>query len=85
MRHEVISRATDAVYEFVTNSGDLNLRSPAMSIAAIFDKFHLDIEIDYDGPPMELTNRVPKLEELANGMGPYSLIKSFASRPTKCE
>jgi len=69
MRREVISRATDAVYEFVTNSGDLNLRSHSMSMAATFDEFHLDIEIEYDGPPIELTNRVPTLEELANGMG----------------
>ena len=69
LRREVISRATDAVYEFVTNSGDLNLRSHSMSMAATFDEFHLDIEIEYDGPPMELTDRVPTLEELANGMG----------------
>lgn len=69
MRHEVISRATDAIYEFVTNFGNLNLRSPVMRIVAIFDEFHLDIEIDYDGAPIELTNRVPTLEELANGIG----------------
>ena len=41
MRHEVISRATDAIYEFVTNFGNLNLRSPVMRIVAIFDEFHL--------------------------------------------
>jgi len=69
MRREVISRATDAVYEFVTNFESLNLRSPVMWIVATFDEFHLDIEIDYDGPPIELTNRVPTLEELANGIG----------------
>src|SRR5215472_1152875 len=69
MRREVISRATDAIYEFVTNCGNLNLRSPVMRIVAIFDEFHLDIEIDYDGAPIELTHRVPTLEELANGIG----------------
>src|SRR5262249_17798313 len=41
MRREVISRATDAIYEFVTNSGNLNLHSPVISVAAQFDEFRL--------------------------------------------
>jgi hypothetical protein len=69
IRRDVVARSTDAIYEFVTHSGSLNLRSPLMSIAAQFDEFRLDIEIEYDGPPVELTDTLPSMEELANGFG----------------
>ena len=69
MRQEVVSRATDAIYEFVTNAGDLNLRSPLITVMAEFDEFHLDIEVEYDGAPIELRNTIPSMEELASGAG----------------
>jgi NCS2 family nucleobase:cation symporter-2 len=69
MRREVVSRATDAIYEFVTNAGNLNLRSPALSITAQFDEFRLDVEIEYDGPPIELSDQLPTVEELSRGLG----------------
>ncbi len=69
MRQVIVSRATDAVYEFITNSGNLQLRSDLLNVTAQFDEFHLDVEIDYDGPPVELSDRMPTMEELANGTG----------------
>lgn len=69
MRREVISRATDAIYEFVTNAGNLNLRSPGISVSAQFDEFRLDVEIEYDGDLVQLGNKLPTAEELANGIG----------------
>jgi NCS2 family nucleobase:cation symporter-2 len=69
MRQVVVSRAADAVYEFVTNSGNLQLSSDLLTVTAQFDEFHLDVEIDYDGPPIELSDRMPTMEELANGTG----------------
>jgi NCS2 family nucleobase:cation symporter-2 len=69
MRQVVVSRAADAIYEFVTNSGDLQLRSDLFTVNAQFDEFHIDVEIDYDGPPIELSDRMPTMEELANGTG----------------
>jgi NCS2 family nucleobase:cation symporter-2 len=69
MRREVVSRATDAIYEFVTNAGNLNLRSPEISVTAEFDEFRLDVEIEYDGSPIELSKTMPSVEELASGYG----------------
>jgi len=69
MRQVVVSRAADAIYEFITNAGDLQLRSDLFTVTAQFDEFHLDVEIDYDGPPIELSNRMPTMEELAEGTG----------------
>lgn len=79
MRREVISRATDAVYEFVTNTGILELRSPVLWLSAQFDEFRLDVEIEYDGPPIELTDKLPTVEELANGSG-VSLLSQYMIR-----
>ncbi len=69
MRQAVVSRASDAIYEFITNSGNLQLCSDLFTVTAQFDEFHLDLEIDYDGPPIELSDRMPTMEELANGTG----------------
>jgi hypothetical protein len=57
------------VYEFVSNAGNLNLRSPAISVSAQFDEFRLDVEIEYQGDPIELMNRLPTEEELATASG----------------
>jgi xanthine permease XanP len=73
MRREVISRAIDAVYEFVTNSGELGLRSQMLVVEAEFDELSLDVEIDYDGAPLQLTNQMPSFEELASGAGVAAL------------
>jgi xanthine permease XanP len=69
MRREVVSRATDAIYEFVTNAGNLDLRSPKILVTAQFDEFRLEVEIEYDGAPVELGTKMPTVEELASGVG----------------
>jgi NCS2 family nucleobase:cation symporter-2 len=69
MRRVVITRAADAIYEFVTNAGNLQLRSNLLTVTAQFDEFHLDVEIEYDGEPIELSNRMPTLEEFGQGDG----------------
>jgi xanthine permease XanP len=69
MRREVISRATDAVYEFVANAGAFQVRSPHFLIQAVFDEFSLDVDIEYEGPPVDVPDQMPSLEDLANGRG----------------
>ena len=50
MRRVVVERAAGSIHEFVTNAGNLQLNS----VTARFDEFHLDVEIEYDGPPIQL-------------------------------
>jgi xanthine permease XanP len=69
MRRMVVTRAADAIYEFVTNAGNLRLRSDLLTVTAQFDEFHLDVEIEYDGAPIELSNRMPTLEEFGEDNG----------------
>jgi NCS2 family nucleobase:cation symporter-2 len=75
MRQEVVTRATDAIYEFVTNAGILDLRSPAMKVVAHFNELRLDVEIEYEGPPILLTQTLPTVEELASGSGVADLSR----------
>lgn len=69
MRRMVVTRAADAVYEFVTNAGNLNLRSNTLEVTAQFDEFHLDVDIEYDGEPIELSSRMPTIQEFADERG----------------
>jgi NCS2 family nucleobase:cation symporter-2 len=73
MRREVVSRAIDAIYEFVTNSGGLGLRSDTVTVEAEFDELSLNVEVEYDGLPLQLTNEMPSLEDLASGAGVAAL------------
>lgn len=75
MRREVVTRATDAIYEFVSNAGVLDLQSPTTKIVAHFDELRLDVEIEYEGSPIALTNTLPTVEELASGSGVASLSR----------
>jgi xanthine permease XanP len=69
MRRIVVERATGAIHEFVTNAGNLQLNSDTFTVSARFDEFHLNVEIEYDGAPIQLSERMPTLEELADGSG----------------
>jgi xanthine permease XanP len=69
MRRDVISRATDAVYEFVANAEAFHVPTSRFLVQGVFDEFSLDIDIEYDGPPVDLSDQMPSLEDLANGRG----------------
>jgi xanthine permease XanP len=73
MRREVVSRAIDATYEFVTNSGELGLRSLDLVVEAEFDELSLDVDIEYNGEPLQITNQMPSMEDLASGAGVAAL------------
>lgn len=79
MRRVVVNRAADSVYEFVTNTGNLQLHSDILTVTAQFDEFHLDIEIEYDGPPIELSEHMPTIEEIVGGKG-VAMIAQYIIR-----
>jgi xanthine permease XanP len=69
MRREVIGRATDAVYEFVANAEAFRVRTSRFVVQGVFDEFSLDIDIKYEGPPVDLPDQMPAVEDLASGRG----------------
>lgn len=84
MRRDVVSRAIDAIYEFVTNASNLQLRSPSVRVAAEFDEYRLDVEISYEGLPIELADEPPSAEAIASGEGIPALsgymIRQYSDR-----
>jgi len=69
MRREVIGRATDTVHEFVTNAETFQIPPQAFTVRGVFDEYGLDVDIEYAGPPVELSDQMPSLEDLGNGRG----------------
>jgi len=84
MRRDVVSRATDAIYEFVTNASSLQLQSPSVRINTVFDEYHLDVELSYEGMPVELADEAPSLDAIASGKGIAALsgyiIRQYSDR-----
>jgi xanthine permease XanP len=84
MRKEVVARATDAAYEVVNNLRLLPLRSDLITLRTVWDELRLDLEIEYDGPPIELAESMPALEEMGTQSGVAHLagylIRQYADR-----
>jgi hypothetical protein len=76
--------ATDAIYEFVTSASSLQLRSPKVQIDTEFDEYRLDVEISYEGLPVELADEPPSLEAIASGQGVAALsgyiVRQYSDR-----
>jgi NCS2 family nucleobase:cation symporter-2 len=84
MRNEVVTRATDAAYEVVNNLGILPLRSEIFTLRTSWDEFRLDLEVEYAGPPIEIADSMPALEEMGTQAGSAHLagylIRQYADR-----
>jgi xanthine permease XanP len=84
MRSEVVTRATDAAYEVANNLSLLPLRSDVITMKTSWDELRLDVEFDYDGPPIEIADTMPTLEEMGTQAGTMRLagflIRQYADR-----
>lgn len=69
MRKEVVTRATDAAFETVNNVGTLPLNSQVITLRSTWDELRLDLEVEYQGPLIELSSSLPTLEEMAGPDG----------------
>lgn len=84
MRSEVVDHATDAAYEVINNLGLLPLRSETITLRTSWDELRLDLEIEYVGPPIEIADSMPALEEMGTQAGSAQLagylIRQYADR-----
>ena len=84
MRKEVVSRAIDAAYEVVNNLSLLPLRSEDVTLRTSWDELRLDVEVEYSGPPIELADSMPSVEEMGTQAGVAHLagymIRQYADR-----
>jgi NCS2 family nucleobase:cation symporter-2 len=84
MRKEVVDRATDAAHEVISNLGALPLRSPFITLRSSWDELMLDLEVEYDGMEIELSDSMPTVEQMATDAGVAQLagylIRQYADR-----
>jgi xanthine permease XanP len=84
MRSEVVSRATDAAYEVVNNLSLLPLHSQIITMRTSFDELRLDVELEYEGPPIEIAETMPTIEQMGTQAGSMRLagflIRQYSDR-----
>jgi Kef-type K+ transport system membrane component KefB len=73
MRDEVATKACSAIDEVMSAMRELPLQSPTARMAAEFDQFKLEFEIDYEGPPLPLPETAPSAEMIAGPLGELAL------------
>lgn len=79
MRHEVALRAEHAINEVVNSAMVLNPTLREMAIALAFDEFSLNIELEYEGAPLEIAESAPSVEDLATDRG-IAMLSTFMIR-----
>lgn len=84
-RHDVIARASFNLQQSVEALLDSGAVHGPLDVSVSFDEFRLDVNIAYDGPPLELPERRPSNEEiLASDEGARRLagflLRSHADR-----
>ena len=79
MRKEVEERAAEAIYECTVSLRGLHVTSP-VTVRARFDEFKLEVDVDYDGPPIHLPERPPAAEELSNGEQALAMLSGYIIR-----
>jgi len=73
MRDDVAKKGSYAIDEVMNAIQQLPLTSPAARIATEFDEFKLQLDIDYDGPPLPLPETAPSEAMLADPLGELNL------------
>ncbi len=79
MRKEVEERAAEAIYETVVSVGALQVSSP-VSVRVRFDEFKLEVDLAYDGRPIQLPEAPPTAEELSNGEQGLAMLSGYIIR-----
>ncbi|MGB7591579.1 MAG: cation:proton antiporter, partial [Terriglobia bacterium] len=73
MRDEVATKACSAIDEVMSAIRELPLQSPTARMAAEFDQFKLEFEIDYEGPPLPLPETAPSAQMISEPLGELAL------------
>lgn len=73
MRQEVANKACYAIDEVITAVRHLPLPPPKVCIAAEFDEFNLEIDMDYEGPLLPLPETAPSADEVMEPQGEIAL------------
>jgi len=79
MRKEVEERAAEAIYETVVSLRELQVTSP-VNVRVRFDEFKLEVDLAYEGNPIQLPEAPPTAEELSNGERGIAMLSAYIIR-----
>jgi NCS2 family nucleobase:cation symporter-2 len=79
-RREVIDRAKSAMNEFVEAARALDLSAGKIDAEVSFDEFNLDVDMRYDGEPMEFSRQRPTAEDLLEDERAVAKLAGFLIR-----
>lgn len=79
MRKEVEERAAEAIYETVVSLRGLQVTS-SVNVRVRFDEFKLEVDLAYEGDPIQLPEAPPTAEELSNGEQGFAMLSGYIIR-----
>jgi xanthine permease XanP len=79
-RREVIDRAKSAMNEFIEAAGALELTTGKIDAEVSFDEFNLDVDMRYDGEPMEFPIERPTDADLLEDERAVAKLAGFLIR-----
>jgi len=81
-RPEVMTNAASALNEVLESVAALELARGPLDVEMKFDELSLDIDVSWEGQPLQFSNKMPTPEELLENDESISMISSFLIRRT---
>ncbi len=79
-RREVIMNAAGVLNEVLESATALNLAKGPLQVEAKFDELNLDIDVTYEGTPLQFPQEPPSVEELLGGHDAIGNLSGFLIR-----
>jgi xanthine permease XanP len=76
-RREVIYRAISALHELFESVSSLNLAKSEIEVDVSFDEFNLDVEVRYEGEPLDLPSIRPSEDDILSDDAAVTKLSGF--------
>ncbi len=80
MRPEVFGRANDALHELAAHLGRDVVTSTDIAVEARYDEFNLDLDVTWDGKPVDLSEEPPSVDSLTTKQEAFRKLSGFLIR-----
>jgi hypothetical protein len=79
MRPEVAAQAAESLHELMIYLHKIGV-TPPVRIETRFEEFNLDVNIQYTGPPIRLSDEPPTLQSIASEIEALPLLSAYILR-----
>lgn len=76
-RREIINRAAAVLTEFMESAAALELVQGTVKVGIRFDEFNLDVDVDYQGTPMQFPDIRPTITNLMEDEAAFTQMSGF--------